>query len=293
MMNDDYIDVEQVLGAELDPTTFMYNDRDVILYALGVGAAKDPLDPQELAFTYEGGAFKTLPTFAVTFPAGMSLRLVTLPGLKFNPMMLLHGEHYLEVMKPLPTAARVTSHGSISQVYDKGKGALILVDVTSKDEAGETLAFNQSSLFIRGIGGFGGDRGPSTSQVNLPPERDPDVAHEEAIPANQALLYRLAGDRNPLHADPEMAALGGYDRPILHGLCTFGFAARAVLKHFANNDPDRFKSIKARFARHFFPGETLITEMWDAGDDAVIFRCKVAERNEFVLTNAKIELKGI
>ncbi len=290
-MNDEYIDVEQVLGAEFEATSFAYDDRDVILYALGVGAAKDPLDPQELAFTYEGRGFKALPTFAVIFPAGMSLRILSIPGLKFNPMMLLHGEHYLEVMKPLPTAARVTSHGRISQVYDKGNGALILVDVTSEDEAGETLAFNQSSLFIRGIGGFGGDRGPSTSRVNLPPEREPDAVHEELIPANQALLYRLAGDRNPLHVDPAMAALGGYERPILHGLCTFGFAARAVLKHFADNDPDRFKSIKSRFARHFFPGETLITEMWDVGNGAIIFRCKVAERDEFVLTNAKIEFK--
>lgn len=292
-MGEAYIEVEQVLGSRLGPTSYEYDDRDVILYALGIGAARDPLDPQELAFTYEGKGFKLLPTFAVTFPAGMTLSLASLAGLKFNPMMLLHGEHYLEVMQPLPTAAHVTSHGRISQVYDKGSGALIMVDVTSVDEAGETLAFNQSSLFIRGLGGFGGDSGPSTSRLNLPPEREPDVVHEEAIPANQALLYRLSGDRNPLHADPAMAAQGGYERPILHGLCTFGFAARAVIKHFADNDPHRFKSIKTRFARHFFPGETLITEMWAVDDGAVVFRCKVAERDEFVLTNARIELEGV
>ena len=290
-MSDEYIDVEQVLGAEFEPTSFTYNDRDVILYALGVGAAADPLDPQELAFAYEGSGFKVLPTFAVIFPAEMSLRFLSIPGLKFNPMLLLHGEHYLEVMKPLPTAARVTSRGRISQVYDKGRGALILVDVTTQDKSGDVLAFNQSSIFIRGIGGFGGDRGPSTSQLNLPPNREPDAVHEQSIPANQALLYRLSGDRNPLHADPAMAAIGGYERPILHGLCSFGYATRAVLKLFAANDPARFKSIKTRFAKHFFPGETLVTEMWDAGNDEIIFRSKAAERNEFVLTNSKIELR--
>jgi len=291
-MNDEYIDVEQVLGAKFEPNTFTYGDREVILYALGIGAAKDPMDTDELAFVYEGSpvGFKVFPTFAVTFPGGRSLQLMSMPGLKFNPMMLLHGEQYLEINKPLPTAAQITNYGKISHVYDKGGGALLLIDMTSKDESGEEIAFNQISIFIRGIGGFGGDRGPSSGNVNLPPERKPDAIQEETVPANQALLYRLAGDRNPLHADPAMAAIGGFDRPILHGLCTFGFAARAVLKHFADNDPARFKSIKTRFARHFFPGETLVTEMWDMGDGAILFRSKAAERNEYVITNAKVEL---
>jgi 3-hydroxyacyl-CoA dehydrogenase/3a,7a,12a-trihydroxy-5b-cholest-24-enoyl-CoA hydratase len=292
-MKDDYIDVEKVLGHEFEPVIFTYGDREVILYALGIGAATDPIDPKELAFTYEGSSlgFKAFPTFAVTFPFGMSLRLMSMEGLQFNPMMLLHGEQYLEIEQPLPTAARVTSRGRISQIYDKGGGALFIIDSTSEDESGQTIAINQSSIFIRGIGGFGGERGPSTSHVNLPPEREPDAVHEEHVPANQALLYRLSGDRNPLHADPAMAAMGGFDRPILHGLCTFGYAARAVLKHFADNDPDRFKSIRTRFARHFFPGETLVTEMWDEGEGAIIFRCKVAERDEVVISNAKVELR--
>ncbi len=190
----------------------------------------------------------------------------------------------------LPAAAKITSRGKISQVYDKGGGALLVIDMTSEDSSGEAVAHNQISIFIRGIGGFGGERGPSTSQLNLPPEREPDAVHEEAVPDNQALLYRLTGDRNPLHADPSMAAVGGFERPILHGLCTFGYAARAVLEHFADNDPARFKSIKTRFARHFFPGETLVTEMWDAGDGAILFRSKAKEREEYVITNARVEL---
>jgi hypothetical protein len=207
-MDDEYIDIEQVLGAEFEPTTFTYGDREVILYALSIGAVKDPLDPNELAFVYEGSpeGLKVFPTFAVTFPGSRALQLLSMPGLKFNPMMLLHGEQYLEVKKPLPAAARITSYGRISHVYDKGGGALLLIDMTSEDESGATIALNQISIFIRGIGGFGGDRGPSSRYLNLPPEREPDAVHEEAVPANQALLYRLTGDRNPLHADPAMAA---------------------------------------------------------------------------------------
>ena len=291
-MNENFILVDQVLGYEFEPTMFTYGDREVILYALGIGAAKDPLDPNELALVYEGSpqGFKVFPTFAVTFPSGRGLRLMDIQGLKFNPMMLLHGEQYLEIIKPLPANAEITNHGRITQVYDKGAGALILIEVTSKDDLGETIAINESAVFIRGLGGFGGDRGPSTSHVNSPPDREPDVVFQEPVPANQALLYRLAGDRNPLHADPEMAAIGGFDRPILHGLCTFGFAARAVLKTFGDDNPARFKSIKTRFARHFFPGETLATEMWETGDSAILFRCKAVERNEYVITNAKVEL---
>jgi 3-hydroxyacyl-CoA dehydrogenase/3a,7a,12a-trihydroxy-5b-cholest-24-enoyl-CoA hydratase len=292
-MNDEYIDAQKILGYEFDPATFNYTDREVILYALGVGAGRDPIDPEELAFVYEGSpqGFKALPTFAVIYPGPMFQQLLDAPGIKFNPMKLLHGEQYLEILKPLPTAAQITSQGRISQVYDKGSGALLAIDVNSQDASGEPVAFNRITLFIRGIGGFGGERGPSTRGLNEPPEREADAVWQEPVPENQALLYRLSGDRNPLHADPAMAAVGGFERPILHGLCTYGFAARAVLKQFAGNDPDRVASISARFARHFFPGETLITEMWDAGQGAILFRSKVRERDEFVLTNAKVQLK--
>ena len=291
-MSDNYIHVDQVLGHEFEPTMFSYGDREVILYALGIGAAKDPLDPKDLAYVYEGSpqGFRVFPTFGVTFPSGKGLRLINIEGLKFNPMMLLHGEQYLELSKPLPAKAQIRNYGKITQVYDKGAGALILIEVTSKDELGETIALNESAVFIRGLGGFGGDRGPSTSHVNSSPDREPDAVTRESVPANQALLYRLAGDRNPLHADPDMAAVGGFERPILHGLCTFGFAARAVLKTFGDDDPARFKSIKTRFARHFFPGETLVTEMWNTGNGEILFRCKAAERDEYVITNAKVEL---
>jgi len=279
------------VGYQFEPKSITYTEKDLSLYALAVGAAVDPLDASELQFVYElsRDGFKALPTYAVTFPFSFLWQIIGVPGLKFNPALLLHGEQYLELKRPLPTNATVTNTAFISNIYDKGSGALVLLDVQTADEQGETIAANQVSLFIRGLGGFGGERGPS-SAAPLIPERAPDAVHRQKTNENQALLYRLAsGDFNPLHADPAFAAAGGFERPILHGLCTFGFAGRAVLRHFAGNDPARLKSIRSRFTRHVFPGETIVTEMW-AGDDKVFFQCKAAERGEIVLSNGLVEL---
>ena len=288
------INVDQLLNYTFEPFEFRYTERDVALYALGVGAPAGPLDPKELQFVYElsGEGFKTLPTFAVLFPTRAIEVLLTgsLPGLTFNPMMLLHGEQFLEVKHPLPTSGLVTCRPKVSAVYDKGSGALVITDVPAYDEHGQEIAFNQSAMFIRGLGGFGGERGPS-GEANTPPDRTPDAVMSARTSERQALLYRLSGDTNPLHADPAMAAFGGFEKPILHGLCSFGFAARAVLKHFCGNDPARFRSIKVRFAKHVFPGETLVTEMWQDGS-RVLFRCKAAERDAVVLSNAVVEISS-
>lgn len=281
------------IGYQFEAKSITYDENDLSLYALSIGAAVDPLDASELPFVYElsNSGFKALPTYAVTFPFSLLWQITAVPGLRFNPAMLLHGEQYLELKRPLPTNATVNNTAHIANIYDKGSGALVLLDVHTADQAtGEEIAYNQVSLFIRGIGGFGGERGPSSSAAPLP-DRAPDAIHREKTKENQALLYRLAsGDFNPLHADPAFAAAGGFDRPILHGLCTFGFAGRAVLRHFAGNDPARLKSIRSRFTRHVFPGETIVTEMWSDGEDRVMFQCKVAERDEIVLSGGVVEL---
>lgn len=293
-MTDRPFDVSQITGHAFDPFIFSYTERDVCLYALAVGAPADWLDQGELSFVYElsGQGFKALPTFPVLYPTRMIDHILTgrLGQIEFNPMMLVHGEQYLEIKKTIPTAGEITCRPRIANIYDKGSGMLVITETPCYDESGEEVAFNQSSMFIRGLGNFGGERGPS-GQPEAIPDRAPDAIQRETTLEKQALLYRLCGDRNPLHADPAMAAVGNFDRPILHGLCTFGFAGRAVLKHFCDNDPARFKSIKVRFAKHVFPGETLLTEMWKQ-DSRVIFRTRVEERAEDVLTHAAVELNG-
>ncbi len=286
--------VQAAVGKPQQPFTFTYTPRDVALYALGVGAPADPLDQDELKFVYELSTtgFQVLPTFAVIYTSQTIHDILSgrIGDITFNPMMLVHGEQALTLHKPLPTAGTVTCHPVISAIYDKGSGMLVVNDVTCKDESGDDLAVLRASMFIRGSGGFGGERGES-DKSGTPPERPPDVVVEEKTTENQALLYRLSGDINPLHADPAMAAIGNFERPILHGLCTFGFAGRAVLKHFCGNDPTRFKGIRTRFSKHVFPGETLITEMWQEGAE-VIFQTKAKERDEIVLSYATAMTSG-
>jgi (3R)-3-hydroxyacyl-CoA dehydrogenase / 3a,7a,12a-trihydroxy-5b-cholest-24-enoyl-CoA hydratase / enoyl-CoA hydratase 2 len=295
-MTDMLTKVQELIGHEFPPLTFSYSERDVCLYALGVGTPAHWLEQDDLQFVYELSTkgFKALPTFGVLYPSKMIDVLVggKIGQLEFNPMMLVHGEQYLEIRKPIPISGTITSRARISAIYDKGSGLVMVTDTTCCDESGAEIVFNQSSMFIRGLGGFGGERG-SSGEINVPPSREPDYVYQQQTLPQQALLYRLSGDINPLHADPMMAAMGGFDRPILHGLCTFGFAGRAVLKQFCQNDPARFKSIKVRFSKHVFPGETLVTEMWQVSDTKIVFRTKVAERNEYVLTQASVELNAI
>jgi 3-hydroxyacyl-CoA dehydrogenase/3a,7a,12a-trihydroxy-5b-cholest-24-enoyl-CoA hydratase len=291
----EFVDVDEAVGFEWPPAATTFDERDLSLYALGVGAAKDPLDTKELSFVYElsGEGFKMLPTFAVA-PALKAIFEIAkegkkAPGLHYGFDRVLHGEQFTEIRAPWPTHGKLIHKIRIKDVFDKGKGALVIQAITTTDAVGTELAYNEVSTFVRGAGGWGGDRGPS-ADVNVPPTRAPDAVVEEKTSPNQALLYRLSGDWNPLHADPTFAKSAGYSRPILHGLCTFGFAARHVISKFApNGDPRYFKNIKVRFAKSVLPGETLVTEMWKEGN-RIVFLTKVKERGEVAISNAAVEL---
>lgn len=269
-----------IVGKELPPQTFEYTQRDVMLYALGVGAGLDELD-----FIYEKN-LKVLPTFAVipAFPVMGGLGSV----ITFNPALLLHGEQGIRLNGPIPTSGKLTTTGKIAAVWDKGSGAVVVIESETRDESGKALFSNTASVFLRGEGGFGGERGPSGPK-NVPPDRAPDATVSYTTLPIQAALYRLSGDRNPLHIDPEFAKLGGFDRPILHGLCTFGHVGRAILHTYAGSDPARFKSMEARFSGVVFPGETITTEMWKESGGKVYFQAKT-ERGELVITGGLAEV---
>ena len=285
--------VNRAIGQELGPLTYSYTERDAALYALGIGAPADPLDQEELKFVYElsNRGFAVFPTFAVTYSKDLIDRFLTgkLAGIVYNPMMILHGEQYLELLRPLPVKGTVRTAPRIAEIYDKGSGMLLTIEGESVDESGATLAFSRWSVFIRGLGGFGGDRGPGTKVGT--PQSAPDFVQVEKTSATQALLYRLAGDANPLHADPQMAAIGNYDKPILHGLCTYGFAARAILRHCCANQPRRLRSIGARFSHHVFPGETLQTEIWSLDEREFHFQARALERGAVVLSSGRARLR--
>src|SRR5690242_3593214 len=290
-----FIDVDAALGHTYPEATWSYDERDVSLYALGVGAARNPLDDKDLALVYEmsGKGMKVLPSFgvlpAINMVFAQAKQGITAPGLNFGLDRILHGEQYTELKRPLPTHGKLTTKATVKQIYDKGKGAVVVTEFKSYDEHGDEIIRNELTTFVRGAGGWGGDRGPS-AEINVPPERAPDKVVEDKTSDNQALLYRLSGDWNPLHADPGFAKAFGFERPILHGLCSFGFATRAVSSAFApDGDPRFIKSVKARFASTVLPGETLVTEMWKEGN-RVLFRTKIKERGEVCISNAAVEL---
>ncbi|MCK6592889.1 MAG: SDR family NAD(P)-dependent oxidoreductase, partial [Polyangiaceae bacterium] len=290
-----FIDVDKALGYEFPSLQSSYTDKDLALYGLAVGAGTDPLDTKELRHVYElhPEGFRPLPTYGVVPVIGAVLEMAAqgkqAPGLNYGFERILHGEQFMEVKRELPPHAKLTHKVRIKDIWDKGKNAVVVVEGRSFDESGEEVVYNEIGMVVRGAGGWGGERGPG-SDANAPPDRAPDAVVEQKTHENQALIYRLTGDWNPLHADPGFAQNFGFPRPILHGMCTFGYAARAVIKAFAGGDSRLFKNIRVRFAESVFPGETLVTEMWKESDSKIILRSRVKERDKVILSNASVEL---
>ncbi|ORY03183.1 NAD(P)-binding protein [Basidiobolus meristosporus CBS 931.73] len=280
---------EPFQGKEYPPVKFVYSERDVILYALGVGATR-----HDLPLVYENSPdFMALPVFGV-IPSFSSMKTVPYTDFlpPFNRMMLVHGEQYLRLRKAIPTSGTLISKPRIIDILDKGKGVVVILGVETSDEAGDVIFENEYSLFIRGIKGVGSkqgrDRGVATASNQIP-DRKPDMVVQEKTSEDLAALYRLSGDPNPLHIDPAMSAKGGFDVPILHGLCSLGIAGKHIFKAYGGGKADAFKTVKARFAKHVFPGETLETQMWREGSK-VIFQVRVVERDVIAVANAAVEL---
>jgi acyl dehydratase len=258
------------VGTKSDPVRRKWDSKDALIYALGVGAgAADPL--AELQFTTEntsGTPQRALPTIAVVLgPLGGGYDKIG----SFNPAMLVHGEQGITLHREIPVAGELESVSEITGIYDKGKGAVVVTEskVTLVD-TGEPLFDSRMSAFIRGEGGWGGDRGPAGS--GPAPDRAPDLTASAQTRTDQALIYRLSGDRNPLHSDPAFAAMGGFDKPILHGLCTYGFTGRLLLGLLCDNDPARFKGMDARFSSPVMPGEKLTVNVWNDEAGSAIFQ---------------------
>lgn len=279
------IDVAKAKGFELPPIHFAWNPDTVILYHLGLGAGDPPTDPNELGYAYEG-RLKVLPTFGVVTVYDAAASMINVPGLEFNPALALHGEHELIVDRPLPTHAEVVSRARIAEIFDKRKAALVILEAETFDSSGQRLFVNRFSVFLRGAGGFGGPGGPPAA--NEPRSTPPDAVVESKTLPQQALLFRLSGDKNPLHADPEFAKLGGFDRPILHGLCSYGVICKGVVDHLLGGDVTKVRRFQARFRGVVFPGETLVTSIWRDGHRLII-QSKTKERDSAVLSNAVIE----
>ncbi len=256
------------VGASGPPTRRSWTSKDALLYAVGVGAGTG-----ELQFTTENTQDtpqRVLPTMAVVLGSGG----VPLDKIgSFDHALLVHGAEFIELYDEIPPEGEIESISTITGIYDKRSAAVVEFESVSTNVAtGKPLFKVGVSMFCRGEGGWGGERGPSKKIVF--PDRKPDHEVTYTTTADQALLYRLSGDRNPLHSDPAFAALGGFDRPILHGLCTWGFTGRGLLHTLCDSDPSRFRAMKSRFSSPVMPGDTLTVMIWDLGDGEALFRTR-------------------
>jgi acyl dehydratase len=270
----------ELVGKSYTIPEFTYNHRDAMIYALAIGA-----DETDLEFLYEKHGPKVYPSFA-TVASGLGGGDI-IEDLAINPMMIIHGEQRVRIHGALPPNATVTTEATVAGIYDKGANALVDLEFKSSVD-GELLFENVVSMLVRGAGGFGDDHGPKRAGTVQPPDRAPDKQVKIQTEARQALVYRLSGDWNPLHADPDVAKAVGFERPILHGLCTFGCTVRAVLRELCNNDPGAIRTIAVRFSSPVLPGDLLTAELWAEGK--TVFAQTKNESGDVVLKNGVFEL---
>lgn len=281
------LNYDELTSTSIRDIPFSYTDRDAMLYALSIGMGRDPLDRRELPYVYEqGGALRTVPTLATVLVPDMFP-----PDLGWDYSQVLHSEQRMQLYRPLPPAADLLIDKRVVDAFDWGpaRGALILLEAEGRLASDDTVLFTLGcTVLARGDGGFGGPAGKGPVP-HRPPRRDPDLSCDIPTRRDQALLYRLTGDRNPLHADPDRARQVGFEEPILHGLCTFGAACKAILKTICDYDYTLIEAFEGRFSAPVLPGDTITTDMWQDGD-IVSFSCSVRERDAVVLRNGKCTL---
>lgn len=282
------LDYDELMATEQLDLPLSYTDTEAILYALSIGMGRDPMNLDELPYVYEqDGQFCTVPTFATVLVPDMFP-----PGLGWDFNQVLHSEQRMRLYRPLPSGADLIIDKRVVDAFDWGerKGAVILFEAEGRLATDDTVMFTLGcTVMARGDGGFGGPMGKGP-RPHRAPRRDPDLSCELPTRKDQALLYRLTGDRNPLHADPGMAADAGFEMPILHGMCTYGIACRAILETICEYDHTLIEEFDARFTAPVMPGDTIRTDMWQDGN-VVSFRCTAVERDVMVLRNGKCTLR--
>jgi len=283
------IDYDRLMHWPFAPVEQTYTERDTMLYALGVGFGADPVDEGPLPFVFEERGLRAVPTLAAVL--GTPGFWIRDPATGVNWKKVLHGEQGITWHRPLPVATTVIAQTRVTAIIDKGEGRSALIyseREISEKQTGEPLATLSATTVARGEGGFGGPAAAQPQPHPLP-ERAPDAVCDLRTAPHAALIYRLSGDPNPLHADPAVAKAAGFTAPILHGLCTLGVAGHAVLRTCCDYDPARFRSLKLRFSAPVYPGETIRTEIWQDGD-VMSFRSHALERNVTVLDNGRVDI---